>query len=179
MKNLSEPEFVYDYEGEFTEQYLISLTETVEEKLHDLQGTKWLRTIIFCVIESVQNITHYSAQKVYIAALGKEVGAGKVSMQYTPPLFSLTASNQVTEIQKERLTTRLNKFNSLGTDELKLLWKELVRTSSGPDSKGGGIGFVEIIRKTGSPLRFSFTEAGNGIYNFILEINIDTGERDG
>ncbi|MBK6681523.1 MAG: hypothetical protein IPG53_16695 [Ignavibacteriales bacterium] len=51
-----------------------------------------------------------------------------------------------------KMTAKLDLYNALSQEELKTLYKQKLKEESPEDSKGGGIGFIEILRKSKNPV---------------------------
>jgi len=57
-------------------------------------------------------------------------------------------------------------------DELKIYYKERRRADREGDSKGAGIGFIEMARKSSQPLEFSFQKIDDKHSFFTIKITI-------
>ncbi|NJK86138.1 MAG: hypothetical protein HC906_09370, partial [Bacteroidales bacterium] len=68
------------------------------------------------------------------------------------------------------LKEKIDKINSLTKDELKICIKFILNHQKLSAKGGGGLGLVDIARKTGSKLNYSFFNYNNNYYFFNLEI---------
>ena len=70
------------------------------------------------------------------------------------------------------LKEKIDKINSLNKDELKDMYKFILNHQKLSAKGGGGLGLVDIARKTGSKLVYSFFNYNDNYYFFNLEIKI-------
>ncbi len=146
--------FSFSYEGVCDNQSLIAFTDSLSESFEQIMSHQEFKTVLFCSNELLQNIGFYSANR---DSAGEEnaAGIGKFFLAGNESEITLTSENSVTPEQLEKISARLDQYNSLGAEELKALYKQRLKDESPDDSKGGGIGFIEIIRKSKNPLTYS------------------------
>ena len=70
------------------------------------------------------------------------------------------------------LKSRLEKINSLNEDELKAYYKEVLNNGMMSDKGGGGLGMIDIARKSGQKLAFDFQKVDDEYSFYSLNINI-------
>ena len=177
MAELNTYKYFYEYEGVFSYKYLLDINEKFENELASLVDHKIFRLFFFCVNEMIQNVGFYSDDKRLIED-SKESGYGSIKVILTEENLEIITLNPVSEEQKNKIAEKINKLNSLNADELKELHKEKLRSDQETDSKGGGIGFIEIIRKTKNPITISF-EKINGLLNLNMKVVINLGVQNG
>jgi hypothetical protein len=61
-------------------------------------------------------------------------------------------------------------------DELKDLYKEVLNRDERSGKGGGGLGMIDIARKTGKKLNFDFIRINDKLSFFSLNITIDNNE---
>ena len=66
----------------------------------------------------------------------------------------------------------MDKINSLSKDELKAMYKEILNNDQFSNKGGGGLGLVDIARRTGQPLGYRFKEVGGDYSFFTMSIKI-------
>lgn len=101
-------------------------------------------------IEMAQNILHYSAERY----LGNGGGVGIVMLNEEPTKFSLNSGNLIKNSKVEKIKSNIEKINSLNKEELKKLYKERIKEDRPEDSRGAGLGFIDIARKSDGPITF-------------------------
>ncbi|NUN07750.1 MAG: hypothetical protein HUU54_01080 [Ignavibacteriaceae bacterium] len=156
-------EILYEYEGICDNKLLVKFTEHLLNSFEQVLTPQELKIVMFCSNELLQNMGFYSAER---EELDDKVAVGKGSyrLAINDSEILLTSVNMILPQQLDKLTEKINYYNSLNAEELKALYKQKLRTESPEDSKGGGIGILEIIRKTKNPVRFTINYQENKIY---------------
>ncbi len=166
-----------DFDGSFTHDFVLKIGDQLEGKYSESLNRSVYKQLYFSALELAQNIGHYSINK--LDDKNNSNGFGKLIIQSDENYFWITSTNEIKNSTKMLFVEKLNYYNSLDRDKLKKFLKEKLRSASELDSKGGGIGFLEIIKRTNNPIGYSFTEI-NKVKSYInLEIKINKGEVDG
>ena len=71
------------------------------------------------------------------------------------------------------LKDKIDKINSLSDDELKDMYKFILNHQRLSDKGGGGLGLVDIARKTGNKMEYTFEKYDDTYYFFNLDVYID------
>lgn len=146
--------FSLSYEGVCDNESLVAFTEFLSGSFEQIMTHQEFKTVLFCSNELLQNIGFYSIER---ESAGEETaaGKGKFSLAGNESEIALTSENSVTPEQFQKISAKLDNYNSLNAEDLKALYKQKLKDESPDDSKGGGIGFLEIIRKSKNPLTYS------------------------
>ena len=86
--------------------------------------------------------------------------------------YKVITGNFVNSSKIKYLKEKIDKINSLNKDELKDMYKFILNHQKLSAKGGGGLGLVDIARKTGSKLVYSFYNYNDNYYFFNLEIKI-------
>ncbi len=146
--------FTYSYEGICNNQFMIAFTDYLSGAYEAVMTPQEFKTVLFCANELLQNIGFYSAEQV-MTQENTLSGKGAFSITGNPSEIILSAENLTTPEQIAKIAETLNTYNSLNNDDLKALYKQKLREESPEDSKGGGIGFIEMIRKSKHPILYT------------------------
>jgi hypothetical protein len=155
--------FSYDYEGVCNNKLLITFTEYLSRVYESFMTPREFKIVLFCSNELIQNIGFYSMIRD-ANENGNAAGIGKFSILGTAEKIIISSENAVTRDQANKITANLHYCNSLNPTELKILYKQKLREESPEDSKGGGIGLIEILRKSRNPVLYSIFEKNNSIF---------------
>jgi len=170
------------YNGPMWEDGVKGLADMVKTHLlHDqLPGT--VSKAIFSVfIEQVTNILMYSEEKEQFTqppddelvdvSIGTVIMGNKTDKRET---FFVQTKNAVRNENIEILKDRIDYLNTLNKVELRQFYKEKVRADNeeNPDSKGAGLGLIEIARRATAPLGYSFEPIADGLSFFTLYAEI-------
>ena len=95
-----------------------------------------------------------------------------VTLSQTEEDYIIQASNRISKAEKNSLTDKLQKVNSLGNDDLKELYSEVLLRDVRSEKGGAGLGLIDIARKASGKLEYEFTELNDGCSLFTLSINV-------
>ncbi len=126
---------------------------------------------IFSVfVEQIQNAIHYSSDR-FIFNDGEMTNV-VVMLGDTENGYYMQCGNKVHKSDKQRLADKINQVNGLTKDELKQLYKERRKQPSEPQSKGAGLGLIEMARRSDGPIAFSFADVDDECAFFTLYVTI-------
>ena len=86
--------------------------------------------------------------------------------------YSIMSGNPVRKENVPALTKSLEKINSLDKEGLKDLYKDIIKNTTISEKGGAGLGFVDMARKSGEKLEWSFIEMNDEFSFFCLKVNI-------
>lgn len=155
--------------GEVSEDLIAQSLEVVERQFNNSKIS--IRKKIYNVlVECLQNLHHHSASAPQAdnSEFGGKVGVCVLSQEEGK--YHVTTGNYVAPKQYDFLTQHLNKINSLDENGLKDMYKEILDNQTFSEKGGGGLGMVDIARKSGNKLNFDFIDCGNNFYFFTLDI---------
>lgn len=122
------------------------------------------------VIEQTQNIIFYSAEKPALAMEGiEEMGIGTITVGLDDGHFFILCGNRIANENVEKLRGKLLPIQKMNKDELKQYYKEHRRMDTDADSKGAGLGFIEMARKASQPIEFDFRKLDENNSFFTLK----------
>ena len=159
------------YEGDFTQETTKSILTMAERNLDSSGEESTIKKRIFNVmVEALQNIVKHS-DEVKTPERGKHHAAifliGNEESRY-----SIMSGNPVRKEHVEALKASLEKINGLDKDGLKELYKDIMKNSTLSEKGGAGLGFVDMARKSGEKLEWSFVDVDDEFSFFCLKVNI-------
>jgi hypothetical protein len=86
--------------------------------------------------------------------------------------FQVTTGNIIDSSHEEELAMFLGKLNNMDPDSLDDLYKKQMREGIMSPKGGAGLGFIDIRRKTGNPLDYSFINIDDESSFFIFTSTI-------
>jgi hypothetical protein len=162
------------YKGNVDSDVINNILDTVEDKLATVNELSRLRKKVYNVlVESLQNLYHHvdkvpedfedqTAEKFGMLAV-KKVDNG----------YRIITGNFVHVDNIEKLEEKIKRINRSSNEEIKELYKFILNHQRISAKGGGGLGLVDIARKTGNKLGFSFKKY-NDIYSFFyLDIMVN------
>ncbi|MCB0489012.1 MAG: SiaB family protein kinase [Cyclobacteriaceae bacterium] len=177
-------EFIYDlhqsmmtnnviliYEGDFTQETTKSILTMAERNLESSGEESTIKKRIFNVmVEALQNIVKHS-DETECPERGRHHSAifliGNEQSRY-----SIMSGNPIRKENMPGLKASLEKINSLDKEGLKELYKEIIKSTTLSDKGGAGLGFVDMARKSGEKLEWSFVDVDAESAFFCLKVNI-------
>ena len=158
------------FEGQITHQVMKALTGLVEEQLDALEDDRVMRRVYHVMVESLQNINRHAEAYEYRGH--PYPGVGLVMVAKNKERFQVTTGNIIETKHMEEISHFLGKLNNLDCDSLDDLYKQQMREGIVSPKEGAGLGFINIRRKTGNPLDFSFVKIDNDTTFFIFTSTI-------
>lgn len=163
------------FKGDVTSDLTASVLSIMEKRLMELNETPKLRKKIYNVmVECLQNLYHH----IDSAPDSDDEDAKKKSAIFMIGLnnqgYSITTGNYIDSTRVPGFADRLNRINALNPEELKELYKEVLNSSERSGKGGGGLGMIDIARKTGKKLNYDFIPVTDYLSFFSLSIIIDT-----
>jgi len=171
-QKLNDGDVLLAYKGSITSDLISNVLESVESKLDDLNETSKIRKKVYNVlVESLQNLYHHvdNLPEDLIADLESKFGV-LVIKRVGDGVYRITTGNFVNSAKIRILKDKIEKINSLTRDELKDMYKFILNHQKLSAKGGGGLGLVDIARKTGHKLEYSFENFNNEYYFFDLNI---------
>ena len=86
--------------------------------------------------------------------------------------YKISTGNFIRSEKIKYLKDKIDKINSLSKEELKDMYKFILNHQKLSAKGGGGLGLVDIARKTGNKLNYMFQSFNNEFYFYTLEIFI-------
>ncbi len=159
-KALKEEGVVFCFCGPTSQAVVEGIGETLRQRMElEGVGTSVINRVFSVFIEQIHNILHYSSEKIpEDGNVDDELRFGIVLVGRNGRNFYVRCGNFVSKSRVKPLSELLERLQGLDKDQLKALYKERRRSAEpDDDSKGAGLGFIEMARKASEPLKFGFT----------------------
>ena len=161
----------FAYQGNITSEHINSILEEVERDFVDVSTCIKARKKIYNImVESLQNLFHHSddVPEDLIEAIGKRYGMIVVTREKDE--FRLTVGNFISSDKVGFLTEKIEKINSLSTNELKEMYKFILNYQKLSPKGGGGLGLIDMRRKSDQNLGYRFYPHNENYYFYRLDI---------
>jgi len=161
------------FKGEITSDLLTSILQIMENKMENMQEEPKMKKKVYNVlVECLQNLYHH-LDEITDVDLEKVRSAifmiGKIDSSY-----SIITGNYILNENINGLKNRLDEVNALSKDELKEYYKKVLNNGEMSLKGGGGLGMIDIARKTGEKLEYNFLEIDNKVSFFTLKIKVSS-----
>lgn len=172
-QELKQKRIIFYYSGPISQDTLEGVGSTLRRNLDYEEADNKVSMSVFSIfVEQVQNILNYSAEK--LEPVGEEeselrVGVVVIGREETGDCF-VCCGNQIYNKDMEALRDKIEEIRNLGQDELKSLYKKRRKMSSEENSRGAGLGLIEMARRSGKPLEYNFTKIDDEFSFFSIKV---------
>ena len=162
------------FKGDISGELISNVLEVVESGMDDHNEISKVRKKVYNVlVESLQNLYHHI--EVLPDAMQGEFGSkfGIIVVSREDGKYRISTGNFVNQDKVDVLKNKIDKINSMGKEELKDMYKFILNHQRLSEKGGGGLGLVDIARKTGSKLVYNFEKYDETYYFFNLDIFVE------
>ena len=161
----------FAYEGEITHEITKAFSSLAESHIALSNESNALQKRVFHVmVESLQNISKHSAERKVLKSIVD--GQGLFMITKDKNEYSITTGNVVLKENIPALKEHIEKINSGNKKILKNLYKEKIKFGKLSEKGGAGLGFIDMVRKTGEKLIYTFLDLNDKKSYFILTSTI-------
>lgn len=175
-KNIYDQNIILLYKGELTFDLVTSIIATLEERLEELEENRKVKKKFYNVAtECVQNLYYHldevKADNVQISSY--DSNSALIMIAARKRFYSLQTGNYVPIEKVEGIKKRLEDINNVSADELRELYKKVLNEQEFSSKGTGGLGFIDIARKTGGQkLRYKFQPVNDEVAYFTFQIRL-------
>jgi hypothetical protein len=171
--DLNGKDVVLSYKGSITTDIINKVLENIENKLIGLNEDVKVRKKVYNVlVESMQNLFHHVEELPKEITHVEDTKFGVLVVKKVSNGYIITTGNYINSNRIKPLKDKIDKINSLNQDELKDMYKFILNRQELTAKGGGGLGLVDIARKTGNKLEYEFHNVNNSYYFFNLDIHV-------
>ena len=164
-------DIMLSFKGDVTSEMLTSMLQIMEAKLDNLgEPSKMKRKVYNVLVECLQNLYHHRDEMKLIGI--DEESAAIFMIGRNDKGYNIVTGNYILTERVESLKGKIDHVNSLDKDGLKTLYKEVLNNDERSQKGGGGLGIIDIARKSGQNLVYDFMEVDKRYSFFSLYINI-------
>jgi len=170
-KKLRESNITLVYSGPLWAEGIGGFANTLKKRLEfDNLPLETSQEVFSVFVEQMNNMLMYSAERVQFTAdeLHSEAPKGTFIMGVRGTQYFIQTGNVVADKTVDFLREKIDFLNTLDRKELRKYYKEQRLENDNPDSKGAGLGFIEIARRVSSKIEYTFTPYEEGYTFFTL-----------
>ncbi len=170
-QDLERDGIIFSFSGPMSHEIIEGIGSAIRAKIGEGDdGDKRAALKVFSIfVEQVENVINYSAEK---NPADSAMSFGIVVVGKKDGLFFISGGNRIENSRQNKLEEYLIKLAAMDKNELKIYYKERRRAGRDEDSKGAGIGFIEMARKSCKPLEFNFQKIDGEYSFFTIKISI-------
>lgn len=165
------------YSGPIWMNNMESIAETVKRTLEDDDLSFSSSQSIFSIFtEQMNNILMYSAEKEQFYSADNEclnISKGIFILGQKDHSYFLQSGNMIKNTSIDRLKSNIDYLNTLDKVQLRTYYKEKIKSENpNPESKGAGLGLIEIARRANSKIEYKFTPIDENISFFTIFVTV-------
>ncbi len=174
--NMERNNILLSFKGDITSELLTSILQIIESKMDTMHEEPRLKKKVYNVlVECLQNLYHHMDET---SGEGAATGRSAIFMiGKTNGAYHIITGNYLFNENVAGLKNRLDDVNSLSKEELKDYYKQILNNGEMSLKGGGGLGMIDIARKTGQKLEYDFLKVDDKFSFFTLNIKVSTNQQ--
>jgi len=171
-KELADQGILFSFSGLISQDLMVEMGETLIKQMQIENVNARITARVFAVlVEQIQNIIHYSAEKVTrkLPEGTEDLSQGIVTIGHEDTHYFVLTGNLVEKRDVEPMSKKLTALQSMSSEEIKAYYKKKRREDPEKTSKGAGLGFIEMARKSTEIFQFEFKEVDDSYSFFLLK----------
>ncbi|MCP4756802.1 MAG: hypothetical protein GY866_38560 [Proteobacteria bacterium] len=167
--------------GPLSQNLMVEIGEVLKQKMK-LEGAEMstILKVFSILVELNQNINYYSVERIRDGRANtvrandtrQNTGCGIIAIGQKKGRYYVMSGNLIEDDKVEKLRHKLDMLTSMNHEELKTVYREQRRLGPDEDSKGAGLGLIEVARKVSKPLVFDFVKAEKEFTFFTLKTTV-------
>jgi hypothetical protein len=159
------------FKGEVTFDLVNSVLKIMEERLNRTEeDLKTKKKVYNVLVECLQNLCHHVEESGAEESYNNKTAILMIYLNDTT--YNVLTGNYISNKNVEHLKNWLDQINSVSKDELRELYKKILNNEQFSEKGGGGLGFIDIARKSGEKLNYNFSPVNDKVSFFSFQINI-------
>lgn len=172
FKEMNTGEILLAYKGSITAELITNVLGVVETKLnHVIEKSSTKKKIYNILVEGLQNLYHH-VDDLPDSINNMDVHFGIFVIAKTEETYEIRTGNFIKNDKINKLKERFDKIKSLSKDELKELYKFVLNNQMFSDKGGGGLGLIDIARRTNGQIDYDFANYDDNYSFFKMYVTI-------
>ena len=166
-------QIMLSFKGDVSSELLTSILQIMENKLDNLQEEPKIKKKVYNVlVECLQNLYHHMDEIPLDTTNGKNSRSAIFMIGKKDGAYNIFTGNYILNENVTGFRAKLDKVNSMDKEQLKEYYKEILNNEEFSLKGGGGLGMIDIARKSGQKLNYTFQPVDEVFSFFTLNINI-------
>jgi len=123
-------------------------------------------------VEQMNNMLMYAVEREEVEG-HPNVPKGVFVLASKDKVYYAQSGNVMRAESAELVRNRIDHLNTMDKPTLRKYYKEQIRNEdTNPESKGAGIGLIEIAKRASAPIEYIFTPYNEGLVFFAMSVTI-------
>lgn len=164
-------QLILAYEGEVTQQLTKAFSSLAESNLEKEEENYGVRKKVFHImVECLQNVAKHTDD--ILSGGPSNPGQGIFLVGKGEDVYHVTTGNVIANDKIDEVRGMIEKVNGMTPEEVKSYFKQTLREAKLSDKSGAGLGFIDMVKKTGSKIEYHFEPLNDMTSFFLYQINI-------
>jgi len=173
-ENLAKKGVFLCFSGPISHDLMVEMGDVLKLKMQlQEENISTILKVFSLLIEQTQNIMFYSAETIPEPEnANNKLHLGIITVSYFNNSYFVQGGNKVKTSDVSRLEEKLSKLQKMSKEEIKEYYRAQRRLTSPKTSKGAGLGFIEVARKSSKPIEYHFKKIDDQFSFFSLKSTI-------
>lgn len=169
-KRMQDENVILYFKGEITNNLLTSILQLVDDRLERKSEDLRIKKKVFSILlECLQNIYNYHQIEQH---QNDAFQSASLMIKRTEDAYFILTGNYVATPRIPKLENRITNVNSLNSEDLKTLYKDVLSRQEPSESGGAGLGLIDMARKSGEKIQYSFDGCSDDYCFYSLQIKV-------
>ena len=171
-ENMVKNDIMLIYEGEVNQDITKTFTSLTQKNLEESEANLPIKKRVYHImVECLQNIGKHSDNPV--SGLPEQPGNGIFMVSKSIEGYYVVTGNPVANKRIAEITEMIETVNNMDKDEIKAYYKKMMLESRISEKGGAGLGFIDIVKKTGNKIEFHFRKINDVTSFFVMKTYIN------
>ncbi|WP_066759460.1 SiaB family protein kinase [Crocinitomix algicola] len=173
-KQLEERDVILSFKGMMTSELLTTILQIMETKMDGFEESPRIRKKVFNVlVECLQNLYHHIDERKDDTEASKNEMNALFMISKSDTGYTITTGNYMNPNDVPTVKDKLDLINGMTKDELKEYYKQVLNEGTMSEKGTAGLGMIDIARKSGKDLVYSFSPINDNLTFFSLSVKIE------
>ena len=159
------------FKGEVTSDLLTSILQIMESKMETIEEPPRIKKKVYQIlVECLQNLYHHLDDNDFKTKINEKTALFMIKKEDGE--YSIMTGNFISNNNVDLMKVSLDRINGMDKAELKDYYKEVLNNGEMSAKGGGGLGIIDIARKSGKKLDYTFNKIDDEYSFFSLHIKV-------
>ncbi len=170
-RQLEQDQVMLSFKGSFTPELLTGMLHIVESKLAHETPVRVKKKVFNVLVECLQNLYQHIDSELP-ASLNPTAGSGIFMIGKKEAHYFILTGNFIPSENVQLLRQQIDEVNGMNRDQLRKHHRSVLNNGQVSFKGGGGLGIIDIARKSGQKLEYRFLPADQRHSFFSLHVKI-------